>query len=62
MHKNKSPFRYFNYVSIGHKNFEKQKNIILKGHLKTRSNSNPSKVHNYHLVKISQKNTSHLTL
>jgi hypothetical protein len=31
------------------------KKIISKGLLKTRSNSNPSKVHNYHLVKVSQK-------
>ncbi len=24
VHKNKSPFRYFNYVSIGQRNFDKQ--------------------------------------
>jgi hypothetical protein len=23
LHKNKSPFRYFNYVPVGHKNFDK---------------------------------------
>ncbi len=38
------------------------KKIISKGFLKTRSNSNPSKVHNYHLVKVSQKKISQLTL
>jgi hypothetical protein len=31
------------------------KKIISKGILKIRSNSNPSKVHNYHLVKVSKK-------
>jgi hypothetical protein len=31
------------------------KKFISKGLLKIRSNSDPSKVHNYHLVKVSQK-------
>jgi hypothetical protein len=63
IHQNKSPFRYFNYVPIGHKIFDKQKKIISKGLLKTRFNFDASKVHNYHLVKVSQKKISHkLTL
>jgi hypothetical protein len=48
---------------MGHENFEKKKKkIISKGLLRTRSNSNPSKVHNYHLVKVSQNKISHLAL
>jgi hypothetical protein len=39
-----------------------KKKIISKGLLKTRSNFDPSKVHNYHLVKVSQKKISHLAL
>jgi hypothetical protein len=35
---------------------------ISKGLLKIRFNSDFSKVHNYHLVKVSQKKISHLTL
>jgi hypothetical protein len=46
-----------NMYSLGTKKFEKKKKkkIISKGCLKTRSNFNPSKVHNYHLVKVSLK-------
>jgi hypothetical protein len=47
---------------MGHKCFEKQKNKISKGLLKTRFNSDLSKVHNHHLVTISQNNISQLTL
>jgi hypothetical protein len=46
---------------LGIKNLTNEKKIISKRFLKTRSNSNASKVHNYHLVKVSQKNISHLT-
>jgi hypothetical protein len=35
-----------------------EKKIISKKHLKIRFNSDPSKVHNYHLVKVSQKKIS----
>ncbi len=35
--------------------------FISKGLLKIRSNSGLTKVHNYHLVKVSQKQNSHLT-
>jgi hypothetical protein len=49
------------YVPIRHRNFD-YIYIISKALLKLRSNSNPSKVHNYHLVKISQKKISHLIL
>jgi hypothetical protein len=38
----------------GTKFLKNKKKIISKGLLKTRSNSDPSKVHNNHLVKISQ--------
>jgi len=38
------------------------KKFISKGLLKTTSNSNLSKVHNYHLVKDSEKKISHLIL
>jgi hypothetical protein len=63
IHENKSPFRHFNYVPIGHKNFDKQKKIISKGLLKTKFNFDASKVHNYHLVKVSKKKISNkLTL
>jgi hypothetical protein len=47
---------------MGHKKFEKQKKIISKGLLKTMSNSDPSKLHHHHLVKVSQNNISQLTL
>jgi len=53
---------YFNFVPIKHRNFDKHKKIISKRLLKIRSNFDPSKVHNYHLVKVSQKKISHLTL
>jgi hypothetical protein len=33
-HENKSPLRYFNYLPIGHRNFDKHKKIISKGLLK----------------------------
>jgi hypothetical protein len=38
-----------------------EKTIISKGILKKRSNYDPSKVHNYHLVKVSPKTNSLLT-
>jgi hypothetical protein len=47
---------------LGTKNLTNKKKVILKGLLKTRSNFDLSKVHNYHLVKVSQKTISHLTL
>jgi hypothetical protein len=59
-HKNQILFRSFNYVPIGHKKFDKQKKIISKGLLKTSSNFDLSKVHNYHLIKVSPKTISHL--
>jgi hypothetical protein len=62
VHKNKNPFKYFNYVPIRHTKLQMTKKIISKGLLKTKFNSNPSKVHNYHFVKVSQKNISHLIL
>jgi hypothetical protein len=41
---------------LGTKNINKwKKNSISKELLKTRSNSNPSKVHNCHLIKVLQK-------
>ncbi len=40
---------------------DKTQKKISKGLLKIRSNFDPSKVHNYHLVKVSQKHISHLT-
>jgi hypothetical protein len=57
IHKNKNLFKYLNYVLIGHKKFDKwkkEKNIS-KRLLNTRFNFDFSKVHNYHLIKISQK-------
>jgi hypothetical protein len=42
--------------------FDKHKKKISKGLLKIRSNFDPSKVHNYHLVKVSQKTISQLTI
>jgi hypothetical protein len=39
-----------------------EKKIILKELLKTRFNFDLSKVHNYRLIKVSQKKISHLTL
>jgi hypothetical protein len=44
------------------KKLQMAKKITSKGLLKTRFNSNPSKVHNYHFVKVSQKKISHLIL
>jgi hypothetical protein len=38
------------------------KKIISKGLLKTSFNFDLSKIHNYHLVKVSQKHISHLIL
>jgi hypothetical protein len=38
-----------------------KKIVISKGLLKTRSNYDPSKVHNYHFVKVSPKTNSLLT-
>jgi hypothetical protein len=40
---------------LGIKNLTNEKKIILKGVLKTMSNFDPSKFHNYHLVKVSKK-------
>jgi hypothetical protein len=48
---------------MGHKKIKKnQIKFISKGLLKTSSNFELSKVHNYHLVKVSQKKISHLAL
>jgi hypothetical protein len=38
------------------------KKFISKGLYKIRFNFDPSKVHNYHLAKVSQKKNSHLTI
>jgi hypothetical protein len=62
IHKKRIPFRYFNYVPIGQRIFDKQKKIISKGLLKTRFHFDLSKIHNYDLVKVSQKYISHLIL
>jgi hypothetical protein len=43
----------FSFVPIEHRNFDKHKKIISKGLLKIKSNFDPSKVHNYHLVEVS---------
>jgi hypothetical protein len=45
-----------------HLDISNKKTFISKGLLKIRCNLNPSKVHNYHLVKVSQKNNLHLAL
>jgi hypothetical protein len=47
---------------LGIKILTNEKKFISKGLLKTKSNSYTSKVHNYHLVKVSPKNNSHLIL
>jgi hypothetical protein len=47
--------------SLGTKNLTKKK-IISKGLLEIMFNSNLSKIYNYHLVKVSQKQVSHLTI
>jgi hypothetical protein len=47
---------------MGHKKIRNKKKSILKGLLKTRSNFDLSKVYKYHLVKVSHKKKSHLTL
>jgi hypothetical protein len=47
---------------LGIKNLMNEKKIISKRLLKIRSKLNVSKVHNYQLVKASQKKKSHLTL
>jgi hypothetical protein len=47
---------------LGTKILRNKKKIISKRLLKTRSNSDPSKVHNYYLVKVSQNKISHLAL
>jgi hypothetical protein len=62
IHKNKSPFKYFNYVPIGEKKLTNKKKIISKGLLKTRFNFDLLKIHNYHLVKVPQKHISHVIL
>jgi len=49
-------------ISIMYPLGTKEKKIIPSGLLKTIFNSNPSKVHNYHLVKVLLKMISHLTL
>jgi hypothetical protein len=54
----KAHYRYFNYVPIGHRNFDKHKKFISEGLLRIKFNYNLSKVHNYHLVKVSQKKNS----
>ncbi len=55
------PFRYSIMYRLGIRNLMNKK-FISKGLLKTTSNSNLSKVHNYHLVKDSEKKISHLIL
>lgn len=40
---------------IKHNFFDIEKNILSKGHLKIMFNYNPSKVHNYHLIKFLKK-------
>jgi hypothetical protein len=47
---------------LGTKFLTNKKKIISKRLLKTRSNFDPSKVHNYYFIKVSQKKISHLTL
>jgi hypothetical protein len=49
-----------NIYPWGTKKLTNKKKIISKGLLKTRSNFDLSKVHNYHLVKVSPKKISHL--
>jgi len=49
-------------VPIIEKILRKKKKIISKGLLKTRSNFDTSKVHNHHLVNISQNKISQLAL
>jgi hypothetical protein len=61
IHKNKILFKYFNYVPIEHKKFDSLFFYNSKELLKARSNSDPSKVHNYYLIKISQENIFTLT-
>jgi hypothetical protein len=46
----------------GAKNLRNKKQFISKRLLKTRFNFDPSKVYNYHLVKVSQNKISHLAL
>jgi hypothetical protein len=46
----------------GTKKFKKQKTFMSKRLLKVRFNFDLSKVHNYHLVKVSQNKISHLAL
>jgi hypothetical protein len=46
---------------LGTKDLTNEKKLISKRLLKTRSNFDPSKIHNYHLVKVSQKKISYLT-
>jgi hypothetical protein len=47
---------------IKHNFFKNNKKSISKGLLKIRFNFDPSKVHNYHLVKVLNKSISHLIL
>jgi hypothetical protein len=47
---------------LGTKILTNKKKFISKGLLKTRSNFDLSKVHNYYLVKVSPKKISHLPL
>jgi hypothetical protein len=44
------------------KKLRNKKIFISKGLLKTRFNFDPSKVYNYHLIKVSQNKISHLAL
>ncbi len=55
IHKNKIPFKYFIYVPIGQRNFDKQKIYNFKRTLETRFKFDLSKIHHYHLVRVSQK-------
>jgi hypothetical protein len=47
---------------VSKKKMEKKREKVLRKHLKIRSIFNPSKVYNYHLVKVLKENVSHFTL
>jgi hypothetical protein len=59
---NESQCKDFNNMFIKHIFFKNNKKSISKGLLKTRLNFDPSKVHNYHLVKVLNKIISQLIL
>jgi hypothetical protein len=58
---NEGQCKYFN-MFIKHIFFKNNKKSIPKGLLKIRFNFDPSKVHNYYLVKVLNKIISHLIL